>query len=196
MTHTAALAPGRRTRRNSANPRAGSGKNCKPSWQTKASKLSSLNGNAWPSAATGWKCGLFSRSRAHSSIAGAMSAPTRSSCGPNNRESSERGLTSSSGNIENPLLRRDSRRAYDHGNKKARPPPNPTVIGRIIDNPTRWGMKSWPKACGHTIHQSGRPKSERKLHRTGIASLAPRNLPLSYRWAAEPQGHRWRTCHG
>jgi hypothetical protein len=75
MTHTAAQPPIRRTRRNSLNPRAGSGKNCKPSWHTTASKLPSLNGNAWPSAPTDQNDGSPSRSRAASSIAGEMSAP-------------------------------------------------------------------------------------------------------------------------
>ncbi len=75
MTQTAMLPPLRRTRRNSASPRAGLGKNCKPSWHMTRSKLASLNGNAWPSPATGQNNGSFNRARAPSSIAGEMSAP-------------------------------------------------------------------------------------------------------------------------
>ena len=40
-----------------------------------ASKLPSLNGNAWPSAATGQNDGSSNRPRAPVSIAGEMSAP-------------------------------------------------------------------------------------------------------------------------
>ena len=82
MTHTAALPPGRKTRRNSASPARRIWKNCKPSWRSTASKPASLKGKAWPSAATGWKQGLFSRWRAPSNIAGAISAPTNNPDAP------------------------------------------------------------------------------------------------------------------
>src|SRR5215475_12292060 len=76
ITHIATLPALRRTRRNSLTPRAGSGKNCKPSWQTTASKLASRNGSAWPSAATGTNGDPYNLARALVSIAGEMSAPT------------------------------------------------------------------------------------------------------------------------
>src|SRR5215475_7586920 len=76
ITHIATLPALRRTRRNSLTPRAGSGKNCKPSWQTTASKLASRNGSAWPSAATGTNGDPYNLARALVSIAGEISAPT------------------------------------------------------------------------------------------------------------------------
>jgi len=76
ITHTDALPPGRRTRRNSERPCAGFGKNWRPSWQITASKLPFRKGSSSPSAAIGRKRVSFTRWIALRTISGDMSAPT------------------------------------------------------------------------------------------------------------------------
>jgi hypothetical protein len=159
MTHIATLPPSRRTRRNSSTPRAGSGKNCRPSWQTTASKLASRNGNAWLSAATG-RNGVqyYNPVRALVSISTEMSAPTSTPSAPT-RGSAIR--TASPVPVETSR----TRDFWSHGggsehrrNKEPRPPAGPPIVYRSIDRLPRCGMETSPERLTHRCRHPSRQK--------------------------------------
>jgi hypothetical protein len=142
LTHTAAQPPVRSTRRNSINPSAGSGKNCKPSWHVTASRIASMKGNAWPSATTGKNDGSPRRPRGGSDHRWRDVRANHNTGRADDGKRHERGLARSCGDIENPVAGQHLSSGDQRRRKEPRPTTKIAVICQSIDGPSRCRMEA------------------------------------------------------